>query len=112
MNDQISASPDTPLRLAGEWDVYPARGIRKGTRHYLKQAIFFAYLNCGWLQLRDLVLSLLGGGAGLTACPDCNSGWPASACDSYSGGMNATWFRPVMTGTGAFIFRRKPWKSP
>jgi peptidoglycan/xylan/chitin deacetylase (PgdA/CDA1 family) len=50
----------TPLHLAGAWDVYPGGGFKWRVRALLKQALYLAYLWCGWIFVRDLVLSWLG----------------------------------------------------
>lgn len=50
----------TPLHLAGAWDVYPGGGMKWRARALLKQALYIAYLWCGWVFVRDLVLSWLG----------------------------------------------------
>lgn len=50
-----------PLRLAGAWDIQPpARGGRRTPRHLIKQVVFFCYLYCGWVPLRDAVLWMIG----------------------------------------------------
>lgn len=56
----MSHTADGPLHIAGEWDIYPPDGLRRRLRYALKQAVFFIYLYCGWIQLRDAMLAALG----------------------------------------------------
>ncbi len=49
-----------PVHVAGAWDIYPPDGIGRRLRQAIKQVAWFCYLHCGWIQLRELVLKLLG----------------------------------------------------
>jgi len=56
----VSDTASGSLHIAGAWDVYPPRSARNTLRKAAKQVLFFLYLYCGWIQLRDLVLCMLG----------------------------------------------------
>lgn len=56
----MSQMASTPMHIAGAWDIYPAGGWKWRLRRTAKQAVFFCYLHCGWIPLRDAVLSIRG----------------------------------------------------
>ena len=58
----ISDTANISLHIAGAWDIYPPAGPRRLLRTALKQALFFLYLYCGWIYVRDLLLGMLGRG--------------------------------------------------
>lgn len=60
MGRSISQPAEVSLRLTGQWDVYPPGGRLRGLRHLAKEALFFFYLRCGFVQIRDALLSLAG----------------------------------------------------
>ena len=56
----MSGTVSATLHMAGAWDVYPQGGFKQTFRKAFKQALFFCYLYCGWIWVRDLVLGLIG----------------------------------------------------
>jgi peptidoglycan/xylan/chitin deacetylase (PgdA/CDA1 family) len=56
----MSQTLGAPLHIAGAWDIYPAGNWKWRLRRAAKQALFLTYLHCGWVPLRDAVLSMLG----------------------------------------------------
>ena len=56
----MSSQQNASLHIAGAWDIYPPGGLGYTFRKAAKQALFFVYLYCGWVQVRDFILGMMG----------------------------------------------------